>query len=142
MWPQEHLLPNASQKTCITAAFSLRMVCAAASDFPVAPGRSRLPAGAFAADFRIEIGGFCMEKCRPRTTSQEGQSPPWGRTIRMNRFFSKFPWLRPLGCGLLVTGALLRQTPPLAGELSVYSIVCFVLAAVAAVWPFRKKKKK
>ena len=36
----------------------------------------------------------------------------------------------------------LRQTPPLAGELSVYSIVCFVLAAGAAVWPFRKKKKK
>ena len=33
-------------------------VCAAASDFPVAPGRSRLPAGAFAVDFRIEIGGF------------------------------------------------------------------------------------
>ena len=60
----------------------------------------------------------------------------------MNRFFSKFPWLRPLGCGLLVTGALLRQTPPLAGELSVYSIVCFVLAAGAALWPFRKKKKK
>ena len=47
-----------------------------------------------------------------------------------------------LGCGLLVTGALLRQTPPLAGELSVYSIVCFVLAAGAACWPYRKRKKK
>ena len=47
-----------------------------------------------------------------------------------------------LGCGLLVTGALLRQTPPLAGELSVYSIVCFVLAAGAALWPFHQKRKK
>ena len=47
-----------------------------------------------------------------------------------------------LGCGLLVTGALLRQTPPLAGELSVYSIVCFVLAAGAACWPYRKRKKR
>lgn len=47
-----------------------------------------------------------------------------------------------LGCGLLLTGALLRTTPPLAGDLSVYSVVCFVLAAGAAVWPFRKKKKK
>lgn len=47
-----------------------------------------------------------------------------------------------LGCGLLLTGALLRATPPLAGDLSVYSIVCFVLAAGAAVWPFRKKRKK
>ena len=43
-----------------------------------------------------------------------------------------------LGCGLLLTGALLHTTPPLAGDLSVYS----VLAAGAAVWPFRKKKKK
>ena len=47
-----------------------------------------------------------------------------------------------LGCGLLVTGALLRQTPPLAGDLSVYSIICFVLAAGAALWPFHKKRKK
>ena len=40
MWPQEHLLPNASQKTCITAAFAVS-VCAAASDFPAAPDRDK-----------------------------------------------------------------------------------------------------
>ena len=33
MWPQEHLLPNASQKTCITMFYQTCMVCAAASDF-------------------------------------------------------------------------------------------------------------
>lgn len=47
-----------------------------------------------------------------------------------------------LGCGLLLTAALLHTTPPLAGDLSVYSIVCFVLAAGAALWPFHKKRKK
>ena len=116
MWPQEHLLPNASQKTCITAAFSLRMVCAAASDFPAAPGRSVLPAGACAADFRIEIGGFLSGEMPPPQNHVTGRTAPTsGRTIRMNRFYSKFPWLRPLGCGLLVCALVLSICLPLLG---------------------------
>ena len=33
----------------------------------------------------------------------------------MNRFFSKFPWLRPLGCGLLVCALVLSICLPLLG---------------------------